>query len=198
LQYINGVIEQCLLGGEEGVITLGGGARATFLDCWSGSVLAEIPTIDLGGSGQELVVRNYSGGLRLRNKSGEETVSITLVAGAITLEPTITAGTIKISGVGTVANNSTGTAVVDTSDLLNPTTITDAVFAREVEAGLSFANSQRLIAAALAGVLSGADPGSTTITIKNARSGQPGAKSRIVATVDQYGNRSALVFDLTD
>lgn len=72
------------------------------------------------------------------------------------------------------------------------------IFAEDIEEGISFKQSQRLVLAALAGCLAGADPGSTTITISNAKSGAQGTKNRIVATVDQYGNRSLLTFDLTD
>ncbi len=79
-----------------------------------------------------------------------------------------------------------------------PGEIADEIFdAQDVESGLSFRNTMRLLTAALAGKLAGAEPGSTTIVIKSARPGG-GTKNRIVATVDQYGNRSELIFDLTD
>lgn len=192
LNYINGVIQECLL--EEGEITLGGSDRAVFLDCWSGGSEEEAPVINCGGSGQELVVRNYSGSLRLRNKTGSDAVAITLSAGRIHLENTVEAGVILVSGVGACENE--GTATVDTSELLNQHSIADEIFlARDVETGLNFLESMKLILASAAGKLSGAQPGSTTITIKNALVGN---KNRIVATVDEYGNRYNLVFDLTD
>lgn len=124
LEYINGVIEKCLL--DEGVITLGGGADAIFLDCWCGSP-NHIPVIDMGGSGQSLSVRNYSGALKIRNKSGTEAISITLIAGQVELDSTVTNGSIYICGNGTVIDNSIGTANVMTGDLLSPDIIGNAV-----------------------------------------------------------------------
>lgn len=58
--------------------------------------------------------------------------------------------------------------------------------ANGIETGLTLRQSQRLISAILAGVLSGA--ATTTITIKGAGV----ATTRVVATVDSDGNRSAL------
>lgn len=111
------------------------------------------------------------------------------------------------SNVGDVTNlnevsvrtaNSAGLIISETADIA---AILDAIGVatlddQEIEPGMSLRNSQRLILSALAGILSGAEPGSTTIIIKNSKVGG-GAKNRIVATVDAYGNRSELVFDLT-
>lgn len=107
LNYIHGFIEQCVL--SPGTILLGGGATAHFLDCWSGE---STPVIDMGGSGQSLELRNFNGELTLINKSGPEEVSIDLNSGVIVLTATVTAGIIRIRGVGKVVDNSTGTAVV--------------------------------------------------------------------------------------
>lgn len=192
LQYINGTLQECVL--EEGVITLGGNTRALLLDCWSAGAEADAPVIDLGGSGQALTVRNYSGTLKLRNKNGSDPVAITLAAGRVFLENSVTAGLILVSGVGAAYNQ--GTATLDTAELINNESISNQIFnATDVETGLTFLETMKLLIAAAAGQLSGAQPGSTTIVIKNAKVGN---KNRIVATVDQYGNRSQLVFDLTD
>jgi len=63
---------------------------------------------------------------------------------------------------------------------------------QNVETGLSVRNALRLLAAALAGELSGA--AGTTITIRNAVADD---KDRIVATVDSNGNRSAITYDIS-
>ena len=63
----------------------------------------------------------------------------------------------------------------------------------DVETGLTVRNALRLMAAAMAGEISGA--GTTTITIRNAVADD---KDRIVATVTSEGNRTALTYDLTD
>jgi len=126
LNYINGIIEQCLL--EIGTITLGGSDEAHLIDCWSGASGSSIPSIDMGGSGQSLIVRNYNGALSVKNLSGMNNISIDLNSGRINLENTITNGLITVRGVGTVINNTTGSAVVDVSDLINPAVITERVW----------------------------------------------------------------------
>ncbi len=71
---------------------------------------------------------------------------------------------------------------------------TDALLdrANAVETGLTLRQAMRLIAAALAGKVSGA--ATTTVTIRNAVAD---SKDRLVATVDADGNRSAITTDLT-
>ena len=61
-----------------------------------------------------------------------------------------------------------------------------------IETGLTPRQALRLMAAALAGKLSGA--AGTTVTIRNAVAD---SKDRIVATVDSSGNRSALTLDVS-
>ena len=98
LNYINGMIEQCIL--STGTITLGGSLTAHFLDCWSGAPDTTTPVIDLGGSGQPLAMRNYNGGITLQNKTGSENVNIDLNSGQIRLKDTVTGGKIVCRGVG--------------------------------------------------------------------------------------------------
>ena len=114
LDYIYGVIESCIL--DSGTIKLGGGHTAYILDCKSG---VGFPTIDCGGEGQSLVVQNYNGKIKLKNKTGEEEVNVTLNAGEIWLDSSISAGVINVSGVGELFNESTGTAVVNSSALIS-------------------------------------------------------------------------------
>ena len=70
-------------------------------------------------------------------------------------------------------------------------TLADGILDRTagVESGFTLRQGLRLMLAALAGKLSGA--GTTTITIRAAND----AKSRVIATVDAAGNRSALFLD---
>lgn len=67
-------------------------------------------------------------------------------------------------------------------------------FGHMIDGGLDFISTQRVILAALAGKLAGAQPGSTEVTIKQAN----GSKVRITATVDEYGNRTAITIDATE
>ena len=98
LSYINGVLNQCIL--ESGTITLGGSDEAHFLDCWSGAACPDTPVIDMGGSGQELSMRNYNGAIKLVNKTGTERVTLDMNSGTVILSNTVTAGTITARGIG--------------------------------------------------------------------------------------------------
>ncbi len=124
INYVNGYIEQCVL--SAGTIVLGGNQEAHFLDCWSGVVGLFTPTIDMGGSGQGLGVRNYNGGLKIVNKSGTDKISIDLNSGQIILDSTVTNGEIVIRGIGDVIDNSSGATII-TDDLINPANIADAI-----------------------------------------------------------------------
>lgn len=98
LEYVNGEVEDCIL--APGAITLGGGAEALFERCISAVAGTGTPCIDMGGTGQTLVVRHYSGGISMRNKTGTESTSIDLDSGQCVLEDTVTAGTIVVRGDG--------------------------------------------------------------------------------------------------
>jgi hypothetical protein len=96
-------------------ITLNG-AQANFLRCGSavaGGGVGDTPTIDLGGTGTDLVIRDYQGGIKLINHtSGSDNMSIDMSSGQVVVDSTITTGTITVRGIAKVTDNSTGTAVV--------------------------------------------------------------------------------------
>jgi hypothetical protein len=121
LVYVKGFVEQCVL--APGTITLAGDEEAHFLDCWSGVPGTSTPTINMGGSGQALALRNYNGGIKLTNKTGPEAVSIDLNSGQIILDPTVTNGEIVCRGIGKLTDGSDG-ATVYADDLLNYENIT--------------------------------------------------------------------------
>jgi hypothetical protein len=70
--------------------------------------------------------------------------------------------------------------------------LTDLLDDETIETGLTVRQAIKVIAAALAGKISGAS--GTTITIRSAVADD---KDRIVATVDSDGNRTAITYDLT-
>ncbi len=125
IEYLNGIVEQCLM--TAGTVTLGGNAEAHFLDCWSGAPAPATPIIDMGGSGQALNLRNYNGGITIKNKNGPEAVTVDLNSGHIILDSTVTAGIITVRGVGTITDNSLG-ATVNSEHLVNPHTLADQVW----------------------------------------------------------------------
>lgn len=89
-----------------GPITLGGN-----LNTWIGgaaiNVASTIPEINMGGSGQNLVMVKYSGAIKITNLTGANTVNIGLSHGKVILDSTtVTAGVINVNGVGYVVDES--------------------------------------------------------------------------------------------
>lgn len=112
VNFFNGAIHNCSI---EGTITLGGGITAELYDSWSGIAgggPGQTATIDMGGTGQDLLMRNYAGGMDITNCTGPSTVSIDMNSGRIIFDPTISAGSFWVRGVADVYDSSTGTAVV--------------------------------------------------------------------------------------
>lgn len=107
--YYNGEMRNCTL---QGTVTLGGGASARIVDCFAGIPGIKLPTIDFGGSGQSLSVRNYNGELAIVNKIGDDACSINMNAGHLVIDHTIQNGNISVEGTAKITDNSTGTTVV--------------------------------------------------------------------------------------
>lgn len=97
LQFFNGHIHSSGLIGE---VVLSGGVDAVIANCDTIDPF-DPPVIDMGGSGQNLAMPNYSGLINLKNlTSASNFVGIGLNAGRVVLEDTVTDGTVHISGVG--------------------------------------------------------------------------------------------------
>lgn len=134
LEYVNGRLFNCGLIGD---IELSGGADAVLNDCYTVDQ-DNPPVIDLGGTGQSLVMPNYSGLCTLHNLSdSSQEVGVGMDAGAIILDKTITAGTIIIAGVGTCTDEFgttiltgtwNGNVNVNTSALLSNASLSNAVW----------------------------------------------------------------------
>jgi len=97
IDFMNGYIENS---GLYGTIVLGGNTECTFNNC----IIVDqdtIPIIDMNFSGQDLSMPNYTGIVKIRNlSSASEEIGIGLNAGLVILEPSITDGTIIVSGNG--------------------------------------------------------------------------------------------------
>lgn len=139
LTYIYGEIRECML--TAGEIALGGGSDAVIVDCWTDCVeeeMTNIPTVNMGGAGQSLVIRNLNGRVKITNKTGTDDIcSVTLSGGCVALDmTTITEGSLMFSGVGTLRDSITkdyihsGTYgnVTIVNELLNTTGITKKVW----------------------------------------------------------------------
>ena len=123
--YVNGHIHNS---GLYGLITLGGNESAVLADCFT--IDQDNPVqIDMGESGQDLAMPNYSGMAMIRNlTSASEEIGIGLNAGMVILDDTITAGTIVIAGSGIVHNNTGPNTIVNIDGLMSKETIANAVW----------------------------------------------------------------------
>ncbi len=111
---------------KEATVTLAGSEACHFMDCKSGVPGTGTCTIDMAGSGRELGVRNWSGGLKLINKTGNDNVSVDLNSGHLKLDSTVVSGTIVVRGVGHCTDNSAGATIVSTG-LVSPDNITETL-----------------------------------------------------------------------
>lgn len=122
LSFFEGFLHDCAL---DGTIVLGGSNETHIVNCHDATAGAgpSITTIDMGGSGRGLIVRNFEGGLELINKNGTEAVSIGISLGRLVLDSSITNGEIVVRIVaGELEDNSVGATVIANS-VLNPSTI---------------------------------------------------------------------------
>lgn len=130
LNFVDGFVTQCVL---NGLITLSTQDNAHFLDCWSGVPGSQTPTIDFEGAGSGLAMRNYNGGITLRNKTGSEPVSLDLNSGQIILEDTVTTGEIILRGIGRWTNETTYTGGADVKNqLIDPFDVQATAFGGQV------------------------------------------------------------------
>ena len=112
IEYFNGHIHDSLL---SGTIKLRGSEDAHISNCSILDILNP-PTIDAGGSGQNLVMPRFSGLLTVTNLTGASHLGIGLDGADITIDATCTSGIIAVSGNGRVTDNSgDGCYVVNTA-----------------------------------------------------------------------------------
>lgn len=87
----------------------------------------DIPIIDCNGTGR-IAMRQFSGEATIINKTGGNDCSLSLLGATVTLDSTVTSGNWRVTGTGILIDNSTGTAVVDTSGLVAPEYLQDSVY----------------------------------------------------------------------
>lgn len=103
VNYINGFIFQCMI--QPGTISLGGTTTAHILQSYSGVPGEGTPIITwLPGENTPLAIRDYNGGIKLTNKTGNADVSIDLGSGQVIIDSTCTNGTIVVRGDGKVVD----------------------------------------------------------------------------------------------
>ena len=126
LLYIDGTIHDCQI--NQSAMSING-TRAEFIRCWSGVPGSATPHIDMGGTGTDLLVRDWSGGLKLSNyTSGTNAISIDITSGHIIIDSTVTAGVFTFRGLGKLTDNSGPGATVDRDNLINRAVIASSVW----------------------------------------------------------------------
>lgn len=104
---------------------------SSLVDCYSrvpGFSLTQTPVFSLLNTAAAVNLRSYSGGITVENMNDPGAIgSLDVEVGRVILEPTCTAGSIAVRGVGSILDNSNGT-VVDTSTLINGVAVASAVW----------------------------------------------------------------------
>lgn len=107
LHYILGEAKRCRLS-DIGEIHLAGTGECHFISCYSGKPGTETPTINCGGDGPAVGLRDYNGGVLFKNKSGTSEISVDLQAGQVRLDlTTVTNGQIVVRGDGKLVDDAT-------------------------------------------------------------------------------------------
>lgn len=127
---LEGYLESCML---SGALSLTGTANTYFVDCKSGCVglgTADLPVLNMAGSGRHVAFRNYAGPIKITNSTDPgNTICLDIASGAtITLDASCTAGTVYVRGIANIVNNSTMT--VSTSAQLDQVSVGSAVWAK--------------------------------------------------------------------
>ena len=138
-----------------GTVTLAGNQDAYISNC-SLIDVNNVPIIDMGGSGQDIFLADWSGGIKFRNMNGANKIGIQIDGGRVYLEATISAGFVGLAGTGELFDSSTGTAVVSTSGLMSKDTIAEAV-SDEIGAEIQYASYNNMVAIDVAHGVAGTD-----------------------------------------
>jgi len=126
LVYVDGGITECFLQDiiymSDGIVTL------NIINCVSGIPGPNPVIIDMTSSTAGLSIRNYSGGIKLQNRTNPGDVSIDVSQGSVTIDSTCTEGVYVCRGVGSLTNNSTGNAIVY-EQMLDPKYVNISLYA---------------------------------------------------------------------
>ena len=142
VSVVQGSLIDC---GLSGTATLGGSAPVQFINCNSWVAGTDTPVIDLGGTGQDFLMRGYKGGIKFINKTGPDPFSLDMDSGQVKLDWTIMAGTLTLRGVGTLTEDySGGTATVD-NQMLSPGGIAFSIWSEDLSTYLTDGTAGRIV-----------------------------------------------------
>jgi len=165
--YVNGHIRNSAIDGN---LSINGAKDAYILDCTQFD-MNTVPIIDMGGSGQNLVMPNYSGFVMIKNVNDPDVqIGIILNGGSVTLDSaTVTSGLVEISGVGELQDEDfnpintgmwNGVAIINT--LMSKASMSTAVW----DESSSYYNIQNSMADVLKKAYNAADDAAALILTK--------------------------------
>jgi hypothetical protein len=113
---LNGRFEYC---GFKGDLSLLPSNITVMIDCYSAIGGLGRPSVDTGGSGTDVSIRSYRGGLTISGTDdASDAVTVSMAQGKLTLDASNTLGNISVRGLAQFTDNSAG-STVDTTGLLN-------------------------------------------------------------------------------
>ena len=206
-----------LVCGLSTAVTVGSAGDFFLLDCKSLVAGLGTPVFDFGSGVGDTNVKlgPYGGGIEIKNMGGTGTDKMTLEGwGQLIINANCSDGLIVVRGNFTKDDNANGAVEVSEDARVAVGTkmglVTDAVdaaaiktdagaelaaalldLANGIETGVTFRQAQRLQLSAAAGKLSGA--GTAEVKIRNVGD----TKDRIIADVDEHGNRTGVTLDVT-
>ena len=115
--FVPGHIESTVF---EGDLAVSGSGTLHILNSWSGVPGHGHPDIDMGGaSGPSLGVRNWTGGIGVKNLTDTRDISIDMGSGHVHVMDTVTNGTFVVRGIAKLTDESSGSANIDSTNLIN-------------------------------------------------------------------------------
>lgn len=124
INYFNGEVENCAI---QGTVTLGGNAQAKFTRCSMNSFHDIPPVIDMGGSGQDCMLVDYTGHIQFSNLAdANNRVGIGLSSGKVIIDATCTDGYIGANGTGEMDISANPTCAIH-NNLMNKPDVAEAV-----------------------------------------------------------------------
>lgn len=166
VSYVNGHIHDS---GLYGHIYLDGNEDAAIINCYTLDAESP-PTVNMGLSGQNLAMPNYSGYIYIEDITDPDVkVGIGMNSGVVFLDSTISEGYVIVSGTGELVNNATGNSIISTTGLTSNASISEAVW-NSILTGATYnipgSAGRRLRALASAVITDGTAVSSTTNTIE--------------------------------
>lgn len=119
------IIKECIIQGQTSIPSNFTG-KLDIIDSWGFTTNENLPSLNMNGGNFDVNFRNFSGFFSLYSCSKDNDIRVYMSNGGVYLDSSVTSGSIILSGIGTLIDNSVG-AIVDTTSLISQNTIAVAV-----------------------------------------------------------------------